>query len=268
MEIFDITIVGAGPVGMFAAFYAGIRQAKTKLIDSLPQLGGQLTTLYPEKNIYDIPGFPIVKAADLVNNLEKQLRTFSHTYCLEEEVLELKQHEDYLELITTKDTHYTKSVVLAIGNGSFQPRRLMIADADSVEKLKKSSVNIYTPYILKELHGEQDLEDLTLQKAKSDETITLNVDYLIVNYGFSSSLDHLKSWGLESTRQAILVESDMRTSIPGVYACGDISTYDGKVKLIATGMGEAPTAVNNALHYINPKNRTQPGHSTSLFPQI
>ena len=327
MEIFDITIVGAGPVGMFAAFYAGIRQAKTKLIDSLPQLGGQLTTLYPEKNIYDIPGFPIVKAADLVNNLEKQLRTFSHTYCLEEEVLELKQHEDYLELITTKDTHYTKSVVLAIGNGSFQPRRLMIADADtfenhgidyyindlmkyagkkvaiagggdsaidwalmlepiaaevsiihrrdtfrghehSVEKLKKSSVNIYTPYILKELHGEQDLEDLTLQKAKSDETITLNVDYLIVNYGFSSSLDHLKSWGLESTRQAILVESDMRTSIPGVYAFGDISTYDGKVKLIATGMGEAPTAVNNALHYINPKNRTQPGHSTSLFPQI
>ncbi|MBU5585340.1 ferredoxin--NADP(+) reductase, partial [Enterococcus sp. S181_ASV_20] len=68
----------------------------------------------------------------------------------------------------------------------------------SVEKLKESSVNIYTPYILKELHGGQDLEDLTLQKAKSDETITLNVDYLIVNYGFSSSLDHLRSWGLES----------------------------------------------------------------------
>ena len=65
--------------------------------------------------------------------MEKQLRTFSHTYCLEEEVLELKQHEDYLELITTKDTHYTKSVVLAIGNGSFQPRRLMIADADTFE---------------------------------------------------------------------------------------------------------------------------------------
>lgn len=327
MEIFDITIVGAGPVGMFTAFYAGIRQAKTKLIDSLPQLGGQLTTLYPEKNIYDIPGFPIVKAADLVGNLEKQLRTFSHTYCLDEEVLELKQHEDYLELVTNKDSHYTKAVILAIGNGSFQPRRLLLDEAErfenhgidyyindlmkyagkkvaiagggdsaidwalmlepiaaevsiihrrdnfrghehSVQKLKDSSVNIYTPYLLKELHGEQDLEDLTLQKAKSDETITLNVDYLIVNYGFSSSLDHLRSWGLESTRQAILVESDMRTSIPGVYACGDISTYDGKVKLIATGMGEAPTAVNNALHYINPKNRTQPGHSTSLFPQV
>ena len=62
MEIFDITIVGAGPVGMFAAFYAGIRQAKTKLIDSLPQLGGQLTTLYPEKNIYDIPGLATWKS--------------------------------------------------------------------------------------------------------------------------------------------------------------------------------------------------------------
>lgn len=326
MEIFDLTIVGAGPVGMFAAFYAGIRQAKTKLIDSLPQLGGQLTTLYPEKNIYDIPGFSIIKAADLVNNLEKQLRTFSHTYCLDEEVLELKQHDEYLELITNKESHYTKAVVLAIGNGSFQPRRLLIDGADtfenhgidyyitdlmkyagkkvaiagggdsaidwalmlepiaaevsiihrrdnfrghehSVQKLKESSVNIYTPYLLHELSGKELLEGVTLQKVKSDETIAVNIDYLIVNYGFSSSLDHLKSWGLESTRQAILVESDMRTSIPGVYACGDITTYDGKVKLIATGMGEAPTAVNNALHYINPKNRTQPGHSTSLFLQ-
>lgn len=326
MEIFDITIVGAGPVGMFAAFYAGIRQAKTKLIDSLPQLGGQLTTLYPEKNIYDIPGFPIVKAAELVSNLEKQLRSFPHTYCLNEEVLNIKQHEDYLEVITDKDTHYTKAIVLAIGNGSFQPRRLMIDHADdfenhgidyyitdlmkyagkkvaiagggdsaidwalmlepiaaevslihrrdqfrghehSVKQLKESSVNIYTPYILTELHGKQTLEELTLQKAKSEETVKLSLDYLIVNYGFSSSLDHLRSWGLESTRQAILVESDMRTSIPGVYACGDIATYDGKVKLIATGMGEAPTAVNNALHYVDPKNRRQPGHSTSLFPQ-
>ena len=74
MEIYDITIIGAGPVGMFAAFYAGMRQAKTKIIDSLPQLGGQLSTLYPEKYIYDIPGYPAVKASDLVANLEKQLK--------------------------------------------------------------------------------------------------------------------------------------------------------------------------------------------------
>ncbi|MBO1305310.1 NAD(P)/FAD-dependent oxidoreductase [Enterococcus sp. 669A] len=326
MDIFDITIVGGGPVGMFAAFYAGIRQRKTKLIDSLPQLGGQLTTLYPEKYIYDIPGFPEVKAADLIGNLEKQLRTFTHTYCLEEEVLDLKQHEGYLELVTNKGTHYTKAVILAIGSGSFQPRRLQVKDSDvfenrgidyyisdlmkyagkkvaiagggdsaidwalmlepiaekvaiihrrsqfrghehSVEKLKTSTADILTPYILTGVSGDHKLNTVTLQKAKSDETMELDVDHLIVNYGFTSSLDHLKSWGLECTRQAVIVDSDMSTSIPGVYACGDITTYHGKVKLIATGAGEAPTAVNNALHYIDPEARRQPGHSTSLFPK-
>lgn len=326
MDIFDITIVGGGPVGMFAAFYAGIRQRKTKLIDSLPQLGGQLTTLYPEKYIYDIPGFPEIKAADLISNLEKQLRTFTHTYCLEEEVIDLKQHEGYLELVTNKGTHYTKAVVLAIGSGSFQPRRLQVENSDifenrgidyyisdlmkyagkkvaiagggdsaidwalmlepiaekvsiihrrsqfrghehSVEQLKASTVDILTPYILSGVSGESKLNTVTLQKVKSDETMELDVDHLIVNYGFTSSLDHLKSWGLECTRQAVVVDSDMSTSVPGVYACGDITTYHGKVKLIATGAGEAPTAVNNALHYIDPEARRQPGHSTSLFPK-
>ncbi|MFP9213349.1 NAD(P)/FAD-dependent oxidoreductase, partial [Enterococcus faecalis] len=85
------------------------------------------------------------------------------------------------------------------------------------------------------------------KKVKSDETIDLMIDSLIVNYGFSSNLEHLSSWGLDSTRNAITVKSDMSTSSPGVYAAGDIRTYEGKVKLIATGLGEAPTAVNNAL---------------------
>lgn len=326
MEIYDITIIGGGPVGMFAAFYAGMRQAKTKLIDSLPQLGGQLSALYPEKTIYDIPGFPQVKAGDLVTNLEKQLRTFSHTYCLEEEVKELIQHEDHFELITNKTTHYSRSIILALGNGSFQPRRLKLEQADffegrgldyyvsdlmkyagkkvaitgggdsaidwalmlepiasevflihrraqfrghehSVQKLQASSVKILTPYILTELKGQQQLSGLALQQVKGEESIELNIDHLIVNYGFSSSLDHLKSWGLQGTRQAVTVASDMKTSIPGIYACGDIATYDGKVKLIASGFGEAPTAVNNALHFIDPKLRTQPVHSSSLFPQ-
>ncbi|GCF94799.1 ferredoxin--NADP reductase [Enterococcus florum] len=327
MELFDITIVGAGPVGMFAAFYAGMRQRKTKLIDSLPQLGGQLTTLYPEKHIYDIPGFPEIKAADLIGNLEKQLQTFTHTYCLEEEVIDLKKHENYLELITNKGSHFSKAVILALGNGSFQPRRLQVARSEvfenkgidyyvtdlmkyagkkvaiagggdsaidwalmlepiaekvsiihrrnqfrghehSVEKLKSSTIEILTPYVVTGVSGEQMLDTVTLQKMKSDETMELNVDHLIVNYGFTSSLDHLKSWGLDSTRQAIVVNSDMSTSVPGVYACGDITTYDGKVRLIATGSGEAPTAVNNALHYIDPETRRQPVHSSSLFPKI
>lgn len=323
MEVYDITIIGAGPVGMFAAFYAGMRNAKTKIIDTLPQLGGQLATLYPEKYIYDIPGFPKVKAGELVQNLEKQLRTFNQTYCLGEQVVSLTQDDNLIEITTDKETHYSKAVVLALGNGSFQPRKLTVAGTErfeqagidyyvpdlmkyagkkvaiagggdsaidwalmleplaaevylihrrpefrahehSVEQLKASSISLLTPYVISEVAGDRQLEQLTLQEVKTKESVELTIDYLIVNYGFSSSLD-VKDWGLASTRQGIFVQSDMQTSIPGVYACGDVALYDGKIKLIATGFGEAPTAVNNALHFIDPKNRTQPMHSTSLF---
>ncbi|WP_291291012.1 NAD(P)/FAD-dependent oxidoreductase [Enterococcus sp.] len=325
MEIYDITIVGAGPSGMFSAFYAGMRNAKTKLIDSLPQLGGQLATLYPEKYIYDIPGFPKIKADELVQNLEKQLTTFNHQYCLEETVLQIEKHEDYLELITDKGNHYSKAVILALGNGSFQPRKLSLPESErfegngldyfvtdlmkyagrkvaiagggdsaidwalmlepiasevylihrrpefrahehSVNKLRASSINILTPYVIQYISGEKRLTDITLQQVKGDETVSLQVDSLIVNYGFSSTLN-IKDWGLKSTRQGVFVTPDMQTSVPGIYACGDVVLYDGKVELIATGFGEAPTAVNNALHYIDPKNRTQPAHSTSLFKE-
>lgn len=325
MEIYDITIIGAGPVGMFAAFYAGMRQAKTNIIYSLPQLGGQLTTLYPEKYIYDIPGYPAIKAVDLVNNLKKQLTTFNHTFHLNEEVLSLSREDEIIEITTTKGIHYSKAVILTLGSGSFQPRKLNLEHADryenhgldyfvndlmkyagkkvaiagggdsaidwalmlepiasevylihrreafrahehSVNQLNQSSVNVLTPYLIERLSGlNGELSDIRLKKAKTDETIDLMVDSLIVNYGFTSNLEHLSSWGLESSRNAITVHSDMSTSIPGVYAAGDICSYEGKVKLIATGFGEAPTAVNNALHFINPKERTQPGHSTSLY---
>lgn len=325
VEIYDITIIGAGPVGMFAAFYAGMRQAKTNIIDSLPQLGGQLTTLYPEKYIYDIPGYPAIKAVELVDNLKKQLTTFNHTFHLNEEVLSITKEDDIIEITTTKGIHYSKAVILTLGSGSFQPRKLNLDDAKhyenhgldyfvndlmkyagkkvaiagggdsaidwalmlepiasevylihrraefrglehSVSKLNASSVNVLTPYLIDGLSGvDGELTELQLKKVKSDETIHLMIDSLIVNYGFTSNLEHLSSWGLESSRNAIAVHSDMSTSIPGVYAAGDICSYEGKVKLIATGFGEAPTAVNNALHFINPKERTQPGHSTSLY---
>ncbi|MBF8808427.1 MAG: NAD(P)/FAD-dependent oxidoreductase [Enterococcus lacertideformus] len=327
MEIYDITIIGAGPVGMFAAFYAGMRQAKTKIIDSLPQLGGQLATLYPEKYIYDIPGFPAIKANELVDNLEKQLTTFNHSFHLNKEVLSITRDEEIIEITTTKGLHYSKAVILTLGSGSFQPRKLKLPEAVSYENhgldyfvndlmkyagkkvaiagggdsaidwalmlepiasevylihrrsefrghehsvnlLKASSVNLLTPYLIDGLAGENgELTDIRLKMVKSDETVNLIVDSLIVNYGFTSNLEHLSSWGLESSRNAIAVNSDMSTSIPGIYAAGDICSYKGKIKLIATGFGEAPTAVNNALHFINPKERTQPGHSTSLYDQ-
>jgi len=325
MDIYDITIVGAGPAGMFAAFYAGMRNAKTKIIDTLPQLGGQLTTLYPEKYIYDIPGYPKIKADELAQNLEKQLTMFNHRYCLQEEVISLNYQEDFIEIVTNQRTHYSKAVILALGNGSFQPRKLKLEQAESFEnngidyfitdlmkyagkkvavagggdsavdwalmlepiakevfiihrrgnfrahehsmqQLKNSSVQILTPYIIRDVSGDKNLDSLHLQVDKSEETVDLAIDYLIVNYGFSTNLN-LKDWQINSNRRGIPVNSDMKSSQEGIYCCGDITSYDGKVDLIATGFGEAPTAVNNALHYIDPKNRTQPMHSSSLFQQ-
>lgn len=325
LDIYDLTIVGAGPVGLFAAFYAGIRKAKTKIIDSLPQLGGQLSTLYPEKYIYDVPGFPAIKACDLIANLERQIAPFEHEICLEEEVQNIVQEDGYLRIETIKGTHFSKAIIFAIGNGSFQPRRIALDGAlelegesihyyisnmedfsgkkvaiagggdsaidwalmlenvaekvsiihrrpefrgheHSVEQLKNSEVAIYTPYVIDHLVMDKTgFKGIQLKETKNEKYEELLVDSLIVNYGFTSSLSHLKEWGLEVNRNAIEVHSDMSTNIPGVYAVGDICNYDGKVKLIATGFGEAPTAVNNALHFIKPEARRQPMHSTSLF---
>ena len=134
----------------------------------------------------------------------------------------------------------------------------------NVEKLRQSSVSIHTPYTVASL---DELEDgklgLTLKKAKSDEEEQLAVDDLIVNYGFVSDAKILASWGLEMNRKTLVVDQNQQTSIPGVYAIGDIASRPGKINLIATGFGEAPNAVNNALVQIYPEKK-QPTHSTQL----
>src|SRR5690349_12187315 len=99
--IYDVTIIGGGPVGLFGAFYAGIRQMKTKIIDSLPELGGQLTALYPEKYVYDMPGFYKILARDLAAELVRQGTRFSPTVCLEEKVQSLRYEEQSVMELTT-----------------------------------------------------------------------------------------------------------------------------------------------------------------------
>ncbi|MGE1099164.1 ferredoxin--NADP reductase 2, partial [Bacillus altitudinis] len=93
-KVYDITIIGGGPVGLFTAFYGGMRQASVKIIESLPQLGGQLSALYPEKYIYDIAGFPKVRAQELVNNLKEQMAKFEQTVVLEQAVQEVERQAD------------------------------------------------------------------------------------------------------------------------------------------------------------------------------
>ncbi|MFF2289754.1 NAD(P)/FAD-dependent oxidoreductase [Peribacillus butanolivorans] len=325
-KVYDITIIGGGPVGLFTAFYGGMRQASVKIIESLPQLGGQLSALYPEKYIYDIAGFPKVRAQELVNNLKEQMAKFEQTVVLEQSVQEVeKQADGVFKLTTDKEIHYSKTIIITAGNGAFQPRRIEIEDAKiyesnnlhyfiddlnhfegkkvvvfgggdsavdwalmlepiaekvsiihrrdkfrahehSVENLKNSKVEIKTPYIPAELIGtENHIHTVVIKDTNGKDTETLDVDAVIVNYGFVSSLGPIKEWGLDIQKNSILVNSRMETNIPGIYAAGDIATYDGKVKLIASGFGEAPTAVNHAKQYIDPKAKVQPMHSSSMF---
>lgn len=130
------------------------------------------------------------------------------------------------------------------------------AHEHSVENLMNSKVEVKTPYVPAELIGdEQAINQVILEKVKSEDKEVLEVDDVIVNYGFVSSLGPIKDWGLEIEKNSIVVNSKMETNIPGIYAAGDICTYDGKVKLIACGFGEAPTAVNNAKSYIDQKRK-------------
>lgn len=324
--VYDITIIGGGPTGLFTAFYGGLRKMSVKIIESLPQLGGQLSALYPEKYIYDVAGFPKVKAIDLVNRLKEQAEMFSPTVCLEQSVKTLEKNDEGIFTLTTdKEIHHSKAVILTAGNGAFQPRRLEVEHASqyegknlhyfvndlnqfagqkvailgggdsavdwalmlepiaekvtlihrrdkfrahehTVEQLQNSRVDIKTPFVASEIVGDgQAISQLVIEKVKGDAKETIEIDALICNYGFVSSLGPIKEWGLTIEKNSIVVNSKMETNIPGVYAAGDICTFDGKINLIATGFGEATTAVSSAKMHIDPKARMQPMHSTSLF---
>lgn len=126
----DILIIGAGPVGLFTVFEAGLLKMKCHLIDVLPQTGGQLTEIYPKKPIYDIPGYPMILAADLVKNLEEQIAPFKPTYTLGERVDQVEKQDDGSFLVTTQDgtVCQTKVIAIAAGLGCFEPRKPPIND--------------------------------------------------------------------------------------------------------------------------------------------
>lgn len=133
-DVYDITIIGAGPTGLFGAFYAGMRRLKTKIIEALPEPGGQLGVLYPEKIIYDVPGYPEIRADDLVRQQMKQISRFPITFCFEETVEQIERAEDgLLRLESGKTTHYTRSLVITSGIGAFAPTKLKVTGAESFE---------------------------------------------------------------------------------------------------------------------------------------
>lgn len=324
-DITDLLIIGAGPTGLYAAFYAGLRGMSVTLLDSLPIPGGQLATLYPEKPIYDAPGHPEILAKDLVDHLLRQAMHYRPALCLAEQVqrLDFDPQTEICSVTTSRTTHRARAILIAGGIGAMQPQRLAIPGADrfegrglhysvadpeqfrdqrvlivgggdsaidwanhladvtarqtlihrrdrfrahqaAVEQMHAGPTRLLTFHELKSLHGDERITQATLYDNRSNAEQTIDVDAVIVNVGYINSLGPLAEWDLEIQRGSIVVDAQMRTNRPRVFAAGDITTHPGKLKLIATGFGEAAIAVNFACHDLNPDAPVFPGHSTNL----
>lgn len=310
-EIFDLIIVGGGPTGMFAAYYAGLRELKTKIIESLSSLGGQINLMYPEKIITDIGAIPNIKGSNLVSNLQEQMNRFDTDISTSENVQDIIKENDYFIVKSKEKSYYSKTVLLTTGQGIFKPRKLTIdhnkdyeksnlhyyvdkfesyrnkkivilgggdsavdwslmlegiakevhlvhrrnrfrAHEASVSQLKKSSIKIHTPYVIDQLDGDgEKIDEVILKERRGNKITSLKTDFLIVNYGFISESQQLDKWGVQTKRASASVSQKMETNIPGIFAAGDAASFDGKVKLIATGFGEVPTVINSIIHYLD-----------------
>jgi thioredoxin reductase len=316
----DIAIVGAGPTGLYAAYYAGFRGLSVAVIDALPEPGGQVTAMYPEKAIYDVAGFPVIKGRELVANLVEQAGTFNPTYLLGVQAEKLTYHEDGRPMLTLSDGDVLScgAVLITGGLGSFTARPLPAADtfggegvlffvlhlnelaghdvvivgggdsafdwalalqplaksvtlihrrdkfrahAATVARVQSLPVEIIVNAEVTEILGDGKVAGCVVVE-KSGNTRNLPADTVVAALGFTADLGPLAEWGLTLDKRHIVVDSTTATNLPRVFAAGDISEYPGKVRLIATGFGEAATAVNNAAVAIDPAAHLFPGHSS------
>lgn len=313
IECYDTVIIGGGPVGLFGAYYAGLRDMTVRLVDRRQELGGQLTAIYPEKWVYDIPGIPAIRGKELHQNLLRQIAPYNIPRSLDEEVVLVRKNRNNILCIETRKgtTIYAKTVMLCLGMGAHIPRRLNItnlteyenkgvhygvhsletfrdkrvivvgggdsaldlaltivhdcknlyvlhrsdrfnAHEETTKKLYSSNAEIKTFTELVGIEGDANhVTHAQIKNSKTGEISTLEVDEIIIAVGLLFNLERLAEWGLEMEGNCIKVDHNRSTSIPGIYAAGDIATYPGKVKLIGTGTAEIIQAVNDAKSYIH-----------------
>jgi len=315
-HVTDVAIIGAGPVGLFAIFECGMLKMRCHVIDALDAPGGQCAALYPEKPIYDIPGYPRIDALDLVHNLEAQAAPFEPVYHLGQRVERVTALDGgaRLELETSSGTVIeATAVIIAAGVGAFGPnrppldgleafegksvhylvkrredfrgRRVVIAGGgdsavdwalslhdvaehvyvvhrrakfraapESVARMEKlaegDKLELVVPYQLDGLVGEDGQLAAVRVATLDGETRELPADSLLAFFGLAMNLGPIAEWGLNLERNLITVDqTTCATSLPGVFAIGDIASYPGKLKLILSGFSEAAMAA----HAIHPR---------------
>ena len=331
-HVVDITIIGAGPVGLAAAYYAGHRDASVRIVESLGQLGGQVAAVYPEKHVYDVAGHPKIQGQALVDLCVEQGLQFGADVHLAEEVEDLSRvamnGEEVLVLTTESGKAFpTRALIVTAGHGAFEPRKLEIEGIDdwegrglhyfvrrkdafrgkacvivgggdsaldwtlglqdtarlpvtlvhrrdrfraletSVKEARQleeeGKVRICVPAEVRDVRGDGSLEAVTVENTQSGASFEVDCEALITLLGFHSHLGSIADWGLElhGKKQILVDPMSMDTSLPGVYAAGDVAGYEGKITLISIGFGEAAVAANQAVARIRGE-KVQPKYST------
>ncbi|MCR6673780.1 NAD(P)/FAD-dependent oxidoreductase [Devosia ginsengisoli] len=323
----DVVVIGAGPCGLFAAFELGLLDLKCHFIDILDRPGGQCAELYPEKPIYDIPGFPVVTGQQLTENLMAQIAPFAPEFHFNRMINTIeKQADGSFKLSTDADeVFHAKVVVIAAGGGSFQPKRppvdgieafentsvfysvrkmddfrgqdvVIVGGGDSaldwtlnLQPIVRSLTLVHRRAVFKaapasvnkmqELVGEGKINFLTGQIAKLDgENGQINHVHLTTDagdlsvpatrllpfFGLTMKLGPVADWGLELNDNTIVVDTEkFETSVPGIFAIGDINYYPGKLKLILSGFHEAALMAQAAKKIVSPDERVVFQYTTS-----
>jgi thioredoxin reductase (NADPH) len=323
----DVVIIGAGPVGLFAVFELGLLDIKCHLVDILDRPGGQCAELYPEKPIYDIPGFPMITGQGLTENLMQQIAPFGPEFHFNRMVTSLQKQEDGSFRLETdaEEVFHCKAVVIAAGGGSFQPKRppvdgiedyenrsvfyavrkmddfrdqdvVIVGGGDSaldwtlnlqpiarsltlvhrrdafkaapasVNKMKELVMEGKINFLLGQISrlegrdGQLDHVHITMDSGD----MSLPATRLLPFFGLTMKLGPVADWGLELNDNLIVVDTErFESSIPGIFAIGDINHYPGKLKLILSGFHEAALMAQAAKAVVSPGERVVFQYTTS-----